>query len=332
MAHKHTTQSSCDGDHHSSDHAHGSMSECHDHAAHASRNRVAWAGVLTAAFMVAEVIGGVISGSLALLADAAHMLTDSASLLLAWVGFWLADKPSDTKRSFGFGRFRILAAFANGLTLTLLAGWIIIEAVQRFWEPAPIESNILLGVAIAGLIVNIIAFFILHAGDDHSHGDVNLEAALWHVAGDMLGSVVAIIAAIVIIVTNWTPIDPILSIVVSIIIGWGGIRVLKRSGHILLEGTPENFDSKALIDDLLSNIHHLESVHHVHAWTLTGSDIMVTMNVCLTEDVDAATALKTIKSRLADHHNITHATIELSQRNDESGCTTNRISNHAHSH
>ncbi len=314
-------------EHHGHGHDHG---HDHDHAAHASQSRIAWACALTASFMIAEIIGGVISGSLALLADAAHMLTDSASLLLAWVGFWLAAKPSDAKRSFGFGRFRILAAFANGLTLVLLAGWIVLEAIQRFMAPAPIQSDILLGVAIIGLIVNIIAFFILHGGDDHSHGDVNLEGALWHVAGDMLGSIVAIIAAIVIIYTGWTPIDPILSMIVAVIIGYGGIRVIKRSGHILLEGAPENFDKQKLVSDLLANIEGLQSVHHIHAWTLTGSDKLVTMNVCIQDDVDTATTLQAIKTRLTEHHHMNHVTIELSQSENDTDCTQTTHSEHTH--
>ncbi|MFC7291423.1 cation diffusion facilitator family transporter [Hirschia litorea] len=342
MSKPHNDDSSCDAHthHHDGDahahhvHSHSHSHADHDHAAHASRGRIAWACCLTAAFMLVEVVGGVISGSLALLADAAHMLTDAGSLLLAWVGFWLADKPSDAKRSFGFGRFRILAAFANGLTLLLLAAWIIVEAIQRFFTPAPIESSILMGVAIAGLIVNIIAFFILHGGDDHSHGDVNLEGALWHVAGDMLGSVVAIIAALVIMFTGWTPIDPILSMIVAAIIGFGGFRVLKRSGHILLEGAPESFDSQKLIDDLMAHITGLTRVHHIHAWTLTGSDTMVTMNVCIADGTDTVSTLRAIKERLTHTHGMAHATIELSQADEEGDCLGTNAENieHTHSH
>ncbi len=330
MAHDHSEHTHCD-DHASEAHSHHS-GDCHDHAAHASRNRVAWAGVLTALFMIAEVIGGIVSGSLALLADAAHMLTDSASLLLAWFGFWLAERPSDSKRSYGFGRFRILAAFANGLTLILLAGWILIEAAQRLMSPTPVESTILMGVAIAGLVINIIAFFILHGGDDHAHGDVNLEGALWHVAGDMLGSVVAIIAAITIMFTGWMPIDPILSAIVAIIIGFGGYRVIKRSGHILLEGEPEGFDKKHLINDLISNINGLEAIHHVHAWTLTGSDVMITMNVCLGDNIDSSATLALIKQRLLEQHKLGHATIEVSPPDMDIHCPADVQPSHSHSH
>ncbi len=264
--------------------------------------------------MLAEVAGGIISGSLALLADAAHMLTDAGSLLLAWFGFHLATRPADAKRSFGFARFRILAAFANGLTLILLAGWIIVEAAQRFFSPAPIESGMMLGVAIVGLLVNIVAFFVLHGGDA-GHDDVNLEGALWHVAGDLLGSVVAIIAAGVIMWTGWTPIDPLLSIFVALLVGWGGYRVIKRSGHILLEGAPTGFDPDALRADLETEISGVADVHHIHVWTLTGSDRLVTLHARLEVDADAQTVRRAMRTRLTDHHAMTHVTLEI----DESG-------------
>lgn len=260
--------------------------------------------------MLAEIAGGIISGSLALLADAAHMLTDAGSLLLAWFGFQLARRPADSSRSFGFARFRILAAFANGLTLIILAGWIIIEAVQRFFIPGEIASGVMLAVAGAGLGVNIIAFFILHGGDG-GHDDVNLEGALWHVAGDLVGSIVAIIAAGVIMWTGWTPIDPLLSIFVALLVGWGGYRVLKRSGHILLEGAPAGFDAAALCADLETQVDGVAYIHHVHVWTLTGSDRLVTLHARLAPEADAETVRRAVRARLTAHHGMTHVTLEI---------------------
>jgi len=173
----------------------------HDHAAHADldtadgRKRVAIACVITALFAVVEVVGGIISGSLALLADAAHMLTDSASLALAWLGYWFAAKAPDDTRSFGFGRMRVLAAFVNGIALLALAAWIMVEGVLRLLNPQPVIGVTMLVIAIGGLVVNLIAAFILHGGDNK---DINLSGALWHVLGDLLGSVAAIAAAMVI--------------------------------------------------------------------------------------------------------------------------------------
>ncbi len=206
------------GHHHDHDHGHGHAHLPSTDSADA-RKRVAIAALLTFAFMVVEVVGGVISGSLALLADAAHMLTDAGSLALAWFGFRLAARPADSKRSFGFARFKVLAAFVNGLALVLLAVWIIWEAIHRQKD------------AIGGLIVNIIAFWILHGGDRE---DLNMRGALWHVAGDLLGSVAAILAAILILTTGWTPVDPILSVVVALIIAVGGVRLTRETAHILI--------------------------------------------------------------------------------------------------
>ncbi len=201
-----------------------------------SRRRVAIAGLLTAAFMIAEIVGGVISGSLALLADAAHMLTDAGSLALAWVGYKLADRPADPQRSYGFARMKILAAFTNGILLVLLSLWIVWEAIHRLLEPVEVMGNVLMAVAVGGLIVNIIAFAILHGG---SKEDLNLQGALWHVLGDLLGSVAAIGAAIIIMTTGWMAADPILSVLVAILVLVAGVRIARQSGHILLEGTPD---------------------------------------------------------------------------------------------
>ncbi len=306
MAHDHSHTHSHDDGH---GHDHGAHDH-HDHAAHASQSRLAIAGFLTAGFMLAEIVGGVISGSLALLADAAHMFTDAASLFLAWFGFVLAKRPADDKRSFGFARFRILAAFANGLTLVLLAGWIIVEAVQRFFAPGEIASGLMMWVAVAGLVVNVIAFFVLHAGDA-DHDDVNMQGALWHVAGDMLGSIVAIIAAAVIMWTGWMPIDPLLSIFVALLVGWGGLRVLRRSGHILLEGTPEGLDTEALARDLEAHVDGIENIHHVHVWTLTGADRMVTLHARMADLADSQIVRRAVRNRLTQHHGATHVTLEI---------------------
>ena len=293
-------------------HAHDNTHDHHDHGGHASRSRLAFAGLLTAAFMLAEIAGGILSGSLAILADAAHMFTDAGSLALAWFGYRLADRPADDRRSFGFARFRILAAFANGVTLILLSLWIVLEAVQRFFEPHAIATTPMLAVAVAGLVVNIIAFAVLHGGDEHHH-DVNLQGALWHVAGDMLGSVAAIFAAGVIIWTGWTPIDPLLSVFVAGLVGWGGIRVLKWSSHILLEGAPDGFDAGALAADLVRHIAGVDQIRHVHAWSLSDRQRMITLHAHLTGGADLAAVRRDIRHRLADRHGFSHATIEIDE-------------------
>ncbi|MEM5516699.1 cation diffusion facilitator family transporter [Henriciella sp. AS95] len=304
------------GHDHSHDHGH---SHGHDHGpgghSHVpsvdsadARKRVAFAALLTFAFMTAEVIGGLISGSLALLADAAHMLTDAGSLALAWVGFRLAARPADSKRSFGFARFKVLAAFVNGLALIVLAVWIIWEAFHRLAEPQPILGGVLLAVAIGGLLVNIIAFWILHGGDQE---DLNMRGAVWHVAGDLLGSVAAIVAAILILATGWTPIDPILSALVALIIAVGGVRLTRETAHILIEGVPSGLDPDTIKADLEAHLENAESVLHIHAWALTEQKPLVTLEVVAREGACLDTLRLAVKERMQDQFGVSHATVEV---------------------
>lgn len=292
-------------------HSHASGDHSHHHASSGStdaRKRVAIAALLTFAFMAAEIIGGVISGSLALLADAAHMLTDAGSLGLAWVGFRLAERPADARRSFGFARFKVLAAFVNGLALILLAAWIVWEAIHRLADPQPILGGVLLGVAVAGLVVNIIAFFVLHGGDRE---DLNMRGALWHVAGDLLGSVAAIVAAILILTTGWTPIDPILSVLVAAIIAVGGWRITRETAHILIEGVPSGLEAADIKADLEAALPDALKVTHIHAWALTEQKPLVTLEVIAREGACLDTLRQAVKARLADKFHVSHATVEV---------------------
>jgi len=296
--------------HHSDSHHHGHH---HDHSSAVSntadgRRRVAIAAVLTFGFMLAEIIGGVVSGSLALIADAAHMLTDAGSLALAWLGFKLAERPADQNRSFGWARFKVLAAFVNGLTLIALAVWIVFEAVQRLLDPHPVMGNLLLVVACLGLVVNILAFRILHGGD---HDDLNMRAALWHVAGDLLGSVAAIGAALIIIFTGWMPIDPILSAFVALIILFGGISIVRSTAHILIEGVPPGLspnDIKTDLEDALEDAHRVE---HIHAWALNETKTMVTLDVDAKPGACIESLRRAVKARLKTQFGVDHVTVEI---------------------
>ena len=202
------------------------------HAHHNSNmRRVTIALVLTGTFMNVEVVGGILSSSLALLADAGHMLTDTMALALAAVAFHVSKRPADGRLTYGYQRFQILAAFVNGLSLLLIVGWILYEAVSRFLSPEEVLGRTMLIVATLGLVVNIIAFTVLHGGDKEN---LNIRGAALHVAGDLLGSVAAIVAAIVIIYTGWMAIDPLLSIAVAILILKSAWLLVKRSAHVLL--------------------------------------------------------------------------------------------------
>ena len=297
------------------DMAHGHAHGAHDHAHHHAidntkdgRRRVAIAAILTFSFMIAEVIGGLVSGSLALLADAAHMLTDAASLALAWLGFKLAERPASEERTFGWARFKVLAAFVNGLTLIALAAWITFEAVTRMLDPQPIMGSLMLSVAIGGLAVNIVAFFILHGGDKD---DLNMQGALWHVAGDLLGSIAAIGAAVIILFTGWTLADPILSVLVALIIVVGGVRLVRQTGHILIEGVPPGLDLKAIREDLSTQIKGVNRVTHLHAWALNEHKSLITLDVYVDEAACLEETRIAVKKRLFEAFGLDHATVEV---------------------
>jgi cobalt-zinc-cadmium efflux system protein len=276
----------------------------HDHHHHA-RAHAAW---LTGGFMLAEVAGGVVAGSLALLADAGHMLTDFASLALAWLGFRLARRPADWRRTYGFDRFSVLVAFVNGITLFAIAAWILVEAILRLRQPTEVIGGLMLWVALAGLLVNVLAFWVLSRGDGEN---LNLRAASLHVAGDLLGSVAAVVASIVIITTGWMPIDPLLSVVVALIILRSAWHVVTEAGHILLEGAPTGFDTEAVKQDICSAISYVVDIHHVHAWSISQERPMVTLHADIEPGTDTIEAIREIKHRLAEHFDITHATVEV---------------------
>lgn len=279
-----------------------------------SRRRVALAAMLTAAFMLAEVTGGLISGSLALLADAAHMLTDAGSLALAWLGYKLGERPADPQRSYGFGRMKILAAFTNGILLVILGFWIIWEAIHRLLDPVEVLGGVLMAVAIGGLVVNVIAFLILHGGN---RDDLNLKGALWHVAGDLLGSVAAIGAAIIIMTTGWMAADPILSVLVAVLVMVAGVRIARQSGHILLEGTPEGLYPADISRDLIDHVEGLADVGHIHAWALTETKPLVTLEVTARPGVCMDTLRRAVKARLAERFDVSHATVEVISPEDQ---------------
>jgi cobalt-zinc-cadmium efflux system protein len=273
-----------------------------------NERRMGLAALLTGLFMGAEVAGGIISGSLALLADAGHMLTDFASLSLAWFGFRLARRSADWRRTYGFDRFQVLIAFVNGLALFVIAAWILYEAYERLSAPQPVAGGIMVVVAILGLLVNIAAFALLHGADRQN---LNVRGAAIHVLGDLLGSVAALIAGAVILLTGWTPIDPLLSVLVALIIVRSGWQVVRESGHILLEGAPSELDTRHIGPDLIASVPGVVGVHHLHVWSITQERRMVTLHACVEEDRDGDEMVKTIKQRLKERFGLDHATVEI---------------------
>ena len=294
------------GTHHHHGHSHG---HGHSHSlGEGNRNRVGIAAVLTGFFMVAEVAGGLISGSLALLADAGHMLTDFAALMMAWGAFTIAKRPSDWKHTFGYDRVSILVAFVNGLTLFVVAAWIVWEALQRFQSQSEILAGPMLWVAIGGLVVNLVVFKVLTGADQEN---LNIRGAVLHVLGDMLGSIAAIIAALVIMKTGWMPIDPLLSVLVAFLILRSAWALVKDSAHILLEGAPSHIDRRAIRDDLPQQIDGLIEVKHVHAWSITPERPMLTLEAFAEDGVKLEDISAQIKERLKSEFHIDHATVDV---------------------
>lgn len=286
-----------------------------------NERRVFWAMLLTGGFMIAEIVGGVLSGSLALLSDAGHMLADFVALTLAWSAFRLGRKKADIRRSYGYHRFQVLAAFVNGLTLFLIAGWIAIEAVKRISQPVEILAGPMLTIAVLGLLVNAVSFAILQSGD---RGNLNIRAASLHVMGDILGSVAAIVAALVILGTGWMPIDPILSVLVAVLILRSAYTVMRKSGHILLEGTPENVNPTDLSDRLKAAVPQISDIHHIHIWSLTSEHPVLTLHAVLADGADHEETLALLHRKLVEFYDIGHATIQLEYaRVPEPGGETN---------
>ena len=287
------------------------MSE-HSHS-HASGNerKIAIAAILTGSFMFAEVVGGILSRSLALIADAGHMLTDFASLLLAWIAFRLARRPADSARTYGYDRVSVLAAFLNGLSLFAIAIWIAYEAYHRLSEPVEVLGGLMLAVALGGLLINITSFLVLTRGESDN---LNVRAAALHVMGDLLGSVAALVASLVIIFTGWTPIDPILSVFVTLLILRSAYRVIRESTHILLEGSPSGFDPDEVAKALVAGIDGVEAITHVHAWSLTQERPMITLEARVVADASPAQITDNIRALLRDQFNYDHAVIEVTSR------------------
>ena len=278
-----------------------------DHG-HTNEKRLGIAALLTGAFMLAEIAGGLVSGSLALLADAGHMLTDFAALALAWFAFRLARRPADWRRTYGYDRFQILVAFTNGLALFAIAAWILIEAWQRLADPRPVLGGVMMGVALAGLAVNLIALRLLHGAEKDN---LNIRGAAVHVMGDLLGSLAAIVAAGVILTTGWTPIDPLLSVLVALIILRSAWLVVRDSGHILLENAPRELDSRDIAAAIVSSIDTVRDVHHIHLWAITQKRQMITLHVKIAPQADGPDVVKAVKSLLRERFGLDHATVEI---------------------
>ena len=286
-------------------HDHGAHS--HNHAAGANSRMLAIALGLTSAFLVAEVVGSFLFNSLALLSDAAHMFTDSAALAIALAAIKIGQRPADDERTFGYRRFEILAAAFNALLLFAVAGYVLWEGVNRFFEPVEVQSAGMLAVAATGLVVNIIAMRLLSAGKETS---LNVKGAYLEVWADMLGSIGVIIGALTIMLTGWQWVDPLVAIGIGLWVLPRTWALLKDTTQVLLEGVPRGL-TLSEVRAAINEVPGVENVHDLHAWSMSADDRSLSAHVELAQDADFEAVRVAVITMLANRFRIHHATLQV---------------------
>ncbi|MGC8229503.1 cation diffusion facilitator family transporter [Pseudobacillus badius] len=287
-------------------HSHGHSHGHHHHSSNKQALKLSF--ILIATYMIVEVVGGMITNSLALLSDAGHMLSDAAALGLSYFALKFGEKEATLSKTFGYKRFEILAAFINGLTLLVISIYIFVEAYRRIMAPPEVMSMGMLAVSVIGLLVNIAAAYILMKGDKEEN--LNVRSAFLHVLGDLLGSVGAIAAALMILFFGWNLADPIASVIVAVLIIISGIRVTKASFHILMEGAPENI-SVSKVKAALLGMPGVEDVHDLHVWAITSDFPALSCHVVIRPETEGKQLLTSIQKKLHDEFYIEHTTIQI---------------------
>ncbi|EWG08505.1 cation diffusion facilitator family transporter [Cytobacillus firmus] len=297
------------GHHH--DHGHG-HSHGHNHfeeTREGNKKGLIIALVITTGIMILEFFGGLITNSLALLSDSGHMLSDASSLFLSLIAIWFASRPPSPRKTYGFYRFEILAALFNGVTLFVIAGFIVKEAYGRFFEPPTVASGTMMLIASVGLIANLIsAWSLMRKGDVKNN--VNLRSAYLHVLGDALGSIGAIIAGILMLLFDWYVADPIISVLVALLIlksAWG---IIKHSVHILMEGTPITIDQEK-VRAALTEIDGVINIHDLHIWTITSGLDSLSCHILIEDNRDSQEILQQAISKINEKFHIEHTTIQI---------------------
>ncbi|MFD1774803.1 cation diffusion facilitator family transporter [Paenibacillus rhizophilus] len=302
--------------HHEHNHDHANNHSTHDHSHgpvhhHGPNNKAGLmiAFIITTGIMLLEFFGGLVSGSLALVSDSGHMLSDSAALAMSLLAMWLAVKPASSNKSYGFLRLEILAALFNGLSLFVISGFIIWEAFQRFLEPPVVQSRSMMLIACIGLIANMLsAWFLMRKGDVKNN--INIRSAYLHVLSDALGSVGAIIAGLLMLLFSWYVADPIISVIVALLIlksAWG---VIRWAVHVLMEGTPLNIDSGKVKQTLLT-IQGVNDVHDLHIWTITSGRDSLTCHLIVDVQADNQEILQAAIKCIEETFGISHTTIQI---------------------
>jgi cobalt-zinc-cadmium efflux system protein len=300
---------------HSHDHGHGHTHN-HDHGhghahSHAPNNKkgLSIALLITSTIMLLEFFGGLFTNSLALLSDSGHMLSDAVSLALSLVALRFALKPASPNKSYGYYRFEILAALFNGITLFIIAGFIIKEAVERLFQPPVVSSGSMILIALVGLLANLLSVWVLVKQSDVKE-NINVRSAYLHVIGDALGSVGAIIAGLLMLLFDWYAADPIISVLVALLILKGAWGVIRNAVHILMEGTPAAVNLQA-VQATLENIEGVVNVHDLHIWTVTSGLDSLTCHLLIEESHDSQHILQTAIRKIEDIYQIKHTTIQI---------------------
>ncbi len=260
---------------------------------------------LTLFFAVVEVVGGIMSNSLALLSDAGHMVTDSVSLFIAMIASLMARRPASTQYSFGFAKMEIVAAFMNALVMVGVVAWICFEAIERFQSPQPVEGGSVFIVATIGLLVNILVAYVL----SRDNKNINTKAALLHVMGDLLGSVAAIVAGVVIYFGGPLQADPFLSVFVSILILRSALSMLKKSFKLLVDAVPEDLDYEE-VGNSIKETPNIVSVHDLHIWDMSASEVALSAHVLVDDIAQWPDSLEEIRARMRTNFQINHVTIQ----------------------
>lgn len=296
------------GAHNHGGHGHSHGAGGHSHTHNANKKALKLSFFLIASYMIVEVIGGLATNSLALLSDAGHMLSDTVALGLSLLAMIWGERRATGAKTYGYKRFEVLAAFLNGLALLGISLYIFYEAFRRFSDPPSVMSTGMLTIAVIGLLVNIAAAYLLMRGDTSEN--LNIRSAFLHVIGDLLGSVGAIVAAILIMVFGWDLADPIASVIVAALVLLSACRITRDSVHILMEGTPAGYDAEEIREEL-SRIPGVQNVHDLHIWSLSSDLPLLSSHLTLNEAVDGPAVLTQARHLLTEQFGILHITIQL---------------------
>lgn len=265
--------------------------------------------LIVSGVMLAEFIGGIFSNSLALVGDAGHMLVDSLALGLSLFALYLARRPSTLTRTYGYHRVEIMAALANGTVLLLVAAFIFYEAYQRFRNPGEVEAPLMLGVAVVGLVANLIGILLLRKG---SHASLNVKGAFWHIISDTISSVGVIIAGLIIAFTGWPYADPVVAMIIGVIILFGALRLVRDSVDILMEAVPRNVKIEEVVDQI-QTVPGVEEIHDIHIWTITSGIVALSAHLMIQDQMVSLSSevRDSVNRMLAERYGITHTTLQL---------------------